>query len=1266
MIAGTLEIMLLANMARLQSDMDSAKRVVDEATTSMKRAADAAKGALIGLAGAFSAGALIESMKSAVDSLAELNDAALKTGSSIAEMSRMQQVAAAYGGDFAMVQAGVSRMVAKMGDDTSTAAHALAALGISAKDSAGNLRDGGTVLAEVAGKLAEYQDGTNKVALAIDLMGRNGAQLLPFLKDYAENVDKVTAADAAAAEQAKAFQDKIGELKNASAQFRQHLATEMIPQLFDYIALLATMKGQSDGASQGTSALTTAMNWLGTALESIIVLARNVAYVFEQVGKEIGAFVAQGEALSRAAADLMRGDLAAAKADFAQAIAIHKDAQAQAEAARKALDQADQRTLAARQLSQAQQSVANPSNPMLDKRYNSQAVLDYTSASADKAAKSVEDLGKKFDDLLAKIQGKSAGLDADFFKNMDLLATQGAKAGLSLKQIVDLQGQYIKQQPFAIQLEKDKQKAIEDAAKANTKAVDEMLAEQNKAIETDYAQIKSAREYLDSINFQTQALTMNKTALAEATAMRELERQGVVKGTAAYDAYAEKIKQAVIEKATVQASVDRAKEIEDYWRKATDDINASLTDALMRGFESGKGYAANLRDAVKSMFSTLVLRPVIQAVMSPVSTGIAGMLGGPTAASASSLTSGVSLLSNGSSLANLFTEGGGLLGGIAGSTAAYGAAIGGGSLAAGSQAAMLASQTGVFGTAGLSATAAAAGGTAGAAMATLAAAAPYLAAAVALYSAFSSMDGGETRQGGQYGIGDILRNNHGVGTAQSLSGLTLLSNPSGGEIAGGAVQTSITQTVEGINKLLAATGSQAVVKGFQAGLESSGEGRGGVYAGGTLSTGATFGLSGLGDNYNGTLYDKAFSTSPDSKTALENFSTELLQTTVQALQAATDIPKFIGDQLEDVDAKKLTSDAATALITGIQQQVDSINAFNAAMQTLPFAGLTSLSLDAAAALGQAVGGISNLANMASRLQSFANNTAFYSQPEIDARDKANLQATLSAYGMSLPTTTAGYRALVEQATAEAGAGNANSAQALQGLLDNADTFARIVSDATTAIAQPPAWTPGTGSGGGSNSALSDWQRATDAIVSTMRDLRQTLLGNGAESLAQLQTQFAITTAQAKAGDITAAQNLPQLAKDLVNAGQKWSATAQDQALLTSNVLASLASVLGARGVTIPQFASGGVASGLALVGENGPELVQLGSPSQVYSNARTSALLGGGEAASELAALRAELAALRAENGAENRAIATNTAYIKQALVRVMPEGDAITVRTVV
>lgn len=187
--------------------------------------------------------------------------------------------------------------------------------------------------------------------------------------------------------------------------------------------------------------------------------------------------------------------------------------------------------------------------------------------------------------------------------------------------------------------------------------------------------------------------------MAQAKAYREL---GIAKKAGA-------AKEAALE--MEKANAEAAKKAQDEWQKATDQINQSLTDALMRGFESGKDFAKNMRDTVVNMFKTMVLRPVISAVLSPISGGIQGMMGG-VAGGAAGGSNPIGMASNGSSL---WSGAGNIGSALFGNSMAYGAAVPGLSMGS-QQAAMLAAQTGEFGFAGLNATSAAGASASGAGM----------------------------------------------------------------------------------------------------------------------------------------------------------------------------------------------------------------------------------------------------------------------------------------------------------------------------------------------------------------------------------------------------------------------------------------------------------------------------------------------------------------------------------------------------------------------
>lgn len=148
-----------------------------------------------------------------------------------------------------------------------------------------------------------------------------------------------------------------------------------------------------------------------------------------------------------------------------------------------------------------------------------------------------------------------------------------------------------------------------------------------------------------------------------------------------------------------------AKAAADEWAKAAEKIQDTLTNALMRGFESGKTFASNLRDTLVNMFKTLVLRPVISAVVSPVSQALTGTLGLASAANAAG--GGASVLSGAGSLlagggASIFGSGGlggalaGGAGWLTGATSLTGALSAGASLIGTGSVAGLASGVGVL------------------------------------------------------------------------------------------------------------------------------------------------------------------------------------------------------------------------------------------------------------------------------------------------------------------------------------------------------------------------------------------------------------------------------------------------------------------------------------------------------------------------------------------------------------------------------------------
>jgi hypothetical protein len=316
---------------------------------------------------------------------------------------------------------------------------------------------------------------------------------------------------------------------------------------------------------------------------------------------------------------------------------------------------------------------------------------------------------------------------------------------------------------------------------------------------------------------------------------------------------------------------------------------------------------------------------------------------------------------------------------------------------------------------------------------------PYVAAATVAYSALARP--GETRAGGQYGFnfGDgLINQRRGTVVGNAALGVNFLEGPSGGATNDQAVRDAITATVGTINSILAGVGSRASLTGFQAGLETSSKGRGGVFAGGALSTGALFGESGQGDNYAGTLFESFSTQSPDAATALKNFSIDLKQATIQALQAATDIPQSIADKIRDVDAEALSERAANALVEQIAAIVDSVSGLKAALAGLPFEDVKNLSFDASVSLIEFAGGLDKLTG---NLATYYDN--FFTAAEKQASLQDQIGSAFDSLNLALPETRQQFRDLVEAQDLSTEAGRKNYAA----LLSLSGAFATLTQGA---------------------------------------------------------------------------------------------------------------------------------------------------------------------------------------------------------------------------
>lgn len=253
--------------------------------------------------------------------------------------------------------------------------------------------------------------------------------------------------------------------------------------------------------------------------------------------------------------------------------------------------------------------------------------------------------------------------------------------------------------------EEQKKAAFLATARAHNDAMKEYFDADERALKANTDAIKAMRERAEQYEFEATLIGLSNEERERAIVLHEMEAQAV---NMTAEAYAEMEKrvldalgalQARRKSLDVQAEAKRqADNAAAEWKRASDDIERSLTDALMRGFEGGKGFAENFKDTLKNMFNSLILRPIIQPIAQYGSQMVMGMMGmgGAGSAMAGDMmggSGGSSLLSMGSNLYSAYSGIGTnyLSAGMFGTSAA-GATSGNLVMAGSQQASMLASQ----------------------------------------------------------------------------------------------------------------------------------------------------------------------------------------------------------------------------------------------------------------------------------------------------------------------------------------------------------------------------------------------------------------------------------------------------------------------------------------------------------------------------------------------------------------------------------------------
>jgi len=772
------------------------------------------------------------------------------------------------------------------------------------------------------------------------------------------------------------------------------------------------------------------------------------------------------------------------------------------------------------------------------------------------------------------------------------------------------------------------QRDYETAMQAVGKSVDQLVENAQREAVSIQQQIDMMTLGAAAVNRMEQSRLLDAAAAAEQrVAMMRINQespaaiQAAEQQAAALRKLAEARNDAFNKQTTLNGIKEAQKAQEDMVQQSIRDhdvISRSLTDALLRGFESGKTPAENFRDTVKNMFSTLILRPVIQAVMSPVSNMLGQVFmgnGGMTSANGATGASGgtnwmgaaksIWDAKSGNSMSqNLMGTVGGWLGNI--STMVGSQSLG--QFASGVAGKMVGTAAGMGPTAAGSATGIGAMTSGwGAAGAMAAKAMPWVGAAI---QALSGDVKGAAWTAAGAAIGSVIPV---IGTALGAVIGNLIGSIVGKKSPKKYGSTAST-TWEGGAVAGASSGNLGRALGVSSGL-------GGLNEAFSASLGGLLSEFGLSDRINSTSNMTArtnvrgdFSASFDGGSVYygNKFGKTKRVDINQAFQQMLDT--VMGSVLSEAIQKSKLPEGIRALFSGITdrakvaEMIDASVALNNANEQL--ADRFGLTVDAAAKVSKQTGYTGDdLTKFVNELATTANAFKTQGQQLIEARD--NLTAYVEAYSgaAALPSTLDAFDALlksidtttqegIEKFTALFGirTGFTEFTKAMDTLKANVDTSIYSMLSPSEQLAKNQA-----------------------ELAKQFGTLNLAVPGS-IDELIKMGSNIDYTT---EAG-LNLAAAFPGLVQGFMSVRDQMDQVTASAAAFDSDKFKSLFDWQMYRGVAtnssidkansllgVPGFASGGAhRGGWRIVGENGPELEYTG-PSKIFSNEQSARMLGG-------------------------------------------------------
>ena len=211
----------------------------------LKIAVGGLNGALKVFAGVMAAGAFTRFIKGAIDSADSFGKLEDQTGIAANTLQAYVNAGKLAGIEQATIDKGLRRLSQSMREadqGVATYSDSFKALGLSVRDTDGNLKSNEQVLGEIADRFADMPDGATKAAIAMEIFGRSGASMINMLNGGSASLKEFNyEVSDNFAQNAEYFNDQIAVLQIRFDGFRKQLTDALLPTLNNLLKMFGNI-----------------------------------------------------------------------------------------------------------------------------------------------------------------------------------------------------------------------------------------------------------------------------------------------------------------------------------------------------------------------------------------------------------------------------------------------------------------------------------------------------------------------------------------------------------------------------------------------------------------------------------------------------------------------------------------------------------------------------------------------------------------------------------------------------------------------------------------------------------------------------------------------------------------------------------------------------------------------------------------------------------------------------------------------------------------